>query len=400
MSGFLSFVIVLFVLAALLRIDFFFTILYLFTGIFLLLHVWSRRMLGQLEFRRCLAERAFLGDTVAVTLKVDNRSWLPVPWLLLSESLPVALTSPALQQMVVSLAGKGHHEFHYRLDARQRGYYKVGPLRLEAGDLLGLKRELTGRFDASFLIVYPKILPMPGLKLPAHSPQMVLATPLPLFYDPARMIGVRGYEQGDNPRHIHWPASASTGQTMVKQFQPAIARDNTIFLNLDREDYARHAYPDPSLELAITTAASLAYHIVTVEKLPVGLTTLAFDPLAEEARLFVLPPRKGRQQLVQILEVLARVQAAGSTGFLERVRRAAVHLSWGTTVTLITDSLESEELLKTVLLLKRSGFPVALAQIYPARVYAPAGPKQIKELGIPVYQIQREKDVERWSPAR
>ena len=396
MSNFFLFTLVLFALASLLRIDFFFTILYLFVGVYIISNLWSRRMLSQLRLTRQFQQRAFLGDTVEVTLKLENRSHLPVPWLLLTESFPVVLSSPPFFRTVISLPGKSNHTFNYHLQARQRGYYKIGPLALQSGDLLGIKQDLTARLEPDYLIVYPKILPMSALGLPTHSPQVVLATPLPLFLDPARIIGVRGYNPGDNPRYIHWPASAATGQMLVKQFQPAIARDNVIFLNLDRADYARQAYPDPPLELAITVAASLANHMISFEKLPVGLITTARDPLIEMVHLFKMPPSKGRSQLLQILEVLARVQPTPDIRFLETVRREAVHLGWGTTLVIITTAQESEELLQTVLLLKRAGFQVTLVLIYPP-AQRQMNESHFRELNVPLFRIRQEKDVEVWS---
>ncbi|HXV42369.1 MAG TPA: DUF58 domain-containing protein [Anaerolineae bacterium] len=395
MGNFIVFILILFALAALLRIDFFFSILYLFAGVYVLSHLWSRRMLKNLRISRALPQRAFLGDRVTVTLKLENLSRLPIPWLLLSETLPIALTSPPFLRQVITLSGKASYSLPYTLHARQRGYYLIGPLSLQTGDLLGLKRQLTSSVAADYLIIYPKIVPIAQLGLPTHSPQVILPTPVPLFQDPARLIGVRNYYPGDNPRQIHWPATATTGQLLIKQFQPAIARDNVICLNLDRDDYAQHGYPDPAIELAIVVAASLANHMLGFEKLPVGLSATAIDPLIQSQQDFQLPPRKGRSQLIQILEILARVQAATQTQFLERLRREAVHLSWGTTLMVITSG-ESPELLETLLLLKQSGFQPTLVLV------TPPGRQQsrvdlTRKLNIPVYRIRREKEVEIWS---
>ncbi len=395
MGNFITFILILFALAALLRIDFFFSILYLFVGVYILSRLWSQRMLNQLRLSRSLPSRAFLGDRITVTLKAENRSYLPIPWLLLSESLPVALVSPPFWQEVITLDGKASYSRQYTVVARQRGYYSIGPLRLQTGDLLGLRHELSGSFEPDYLIIYPKIVPIAELGLPTHSPHVVLPTPVPLFQDPARIIGVRDYHPGDNPRQIHWTATAASGQLLVKQFQPAIARDNAIFLNLDRADYARRSYPDLAIELAVTAAASLANHMLSFEKLPIGLVTTANDPLTQSQQNFKLPPRFGRDQLLQILEILARVQATHDGQFLARVRQEIVHLSWGTTVILITGE-ESAELLETLLLLKRSGFQPTLILIQPPsrRQTSRDDPSQV--LGIPVFRIQREREIETW----
>jgi uncharacterized protein (DUF58 family) len=244
------------------------------------------------------------------------------------------------------------------------------------------------------LIIYPKILPISELGLPTHSPQAILQTALPLFQDTTRIIGVREYTPGDNPRHIHWPATAATGQMSVKQFQTAISRDNSIFLNLERKDYGRPGQASVAIELAIVTAASLAHHIITNEGLPVGLTTTAIDPLTDSQQTFRLMPDKSQSHLMQILEVLARVEGTEGLVFFRSLQQEAVHLSWGTTVIIITSTV-AEELLQTMLLLKRSGFRVTLILVQPATYIYPQTERGY-ELAIPIFKISREKDLEAW----
>ena len=397
MGNFILFIIGLFVLAALLRVDFFFTILYLFVGVYILAQVWSRRVMQRLQINRKMPQRAFSGDQVEVTLSFTNQSSLPIPWLMFTESLPIELFAQTFRE-VVTLSGKETHTTHYDLTTRKRGYYKIGPLTLQTGDILGIRKELVGQFDPDHLIVYPRVVPITQLGLPAHSPQVILPTSVPLFQDPSRMIGVRSYNPGDNPRHIHWPASAASGQMLVKQFQPAIARDNVIFLNMDRADYAQRGYPDTAVEMAIIVAASLSNHFTVIEKLAIGLTTTGLDPLTEQMQQFVLPPNKGQGQLMQILEILARVQAVEETHFLDKLRQHAIHLAWGTTAIIIT-SHETRALQETALLLKRAGLRITLVLVTPPRSRAEAPEETLPPLDLPVFTIRKERDIEIWASA-
>jgi uncharacterized protein (DUF58 family) len=394
MGNFVIFILVLFALAALLRIDFFFTVLYLFAGVYILSRLWSRRMLRNLIISRSMERRAFLGERVSVTLKLENRSRLPIPWLLLNESFSTVLSSPPFFREVISLGGKATHCAQYSLMARRRGYYQIGPTTLETGDLLGLTRNVNGRFEADHLIVYPKILPLSQLGLPTHSPQVILPTTIPLFHDATRIIGVRRYVPGDNPRHIHWPATASSSQILVKQFQTAIARENAIFLNLNQDDYGRPGQASMAIELAIVVAASLAHHVLVNEDLPLGLFTAGSDPVSNRQETFKLFPNRGRAHLMQLLEVLARVEASGNLDFLQHLRQQAVHLSWGTTIIIVT-STQSDALTGNILLLKRSGFRVALVLVQPA-AYAGSSDIRAQALDIPTFYVRREKDIEAW----
>ena len=395
MRNFFIFILILLILAALLRIDFFFTILYLLIGVYIVLRVWSRRVLKNLKISRTLEQRVFLGEQITVTLTLENLSRLPIPWLMLNDSFSTVLSSPPFFREIITLGGKAKHTLHYALSARRRGFYQIGPLTLETGDLLGINRRISGQFEADYLIIYPKILPISQLALPTHSPQVILQTTVPLFQDSTRIIGVRDYVSGDNPRHIHWPATASTRQLLVKQFQTAIARDNAIFLNLELADYGRPGQAAVAIELAIVVAASLAHHMIVIEQLPVGLITYGLDPLSKSQKSFRFQPEKGRGHLMQFLEVLARVEGGDDTAFLNRLQQEAIHLSWGTTIIIIT-STQSEELLNTALLLKRSGFQVTIVLVQPAAYSYPLIEQTAQGLGISIFTIKREKDIEAW----
>lgn len=393
MNAFFAYIIILFVLAATLKVDFFFTILYLFVGVFIVLRFWLNHVFSRLETRRTFVPRAFPGDTIQVKLDIANNSPLPIPWLSLNEAVPWSLSSGANQmlQQVISLHGKEKRTITYTLKATRRGYYQVGPLNLTSGDLLGITRSQTTQLEAGTLIVYPKVVSMADLKLPTHSPQAILPIPLPIFEDPARITGLRSYQWGDNPRHIHWPATAAGNQVMVKQFQPAIARESIIFLNLSRKDYHRKQR-EHALELAITVAASLATHMLINEKLTVGLDTTAMDPPAQQERHFNLPPGKGQSHLMQILEVLARVQPVDQSDFPANLRHEAINLGWGATIMVISNKT-TETLINTLLWLKQIGFSPGLAL-----VGHKTEPTVNSRLPIPVFDIWHEKDIETWFP--
>jgi len=393
MRYFVLFLLILFVIAAVLRVDFFFTVAYLFFAVYLLSRLWMRRTVDCLRAQRRFTDHAFCGDRVTADLTVHNAGWLPIPWLEVHESLPVQLITPPFYREVVSLGPRERHRFRYTLNCRQRGYYPIGPLTMQTGDLLGVVRRTHVKVAPEHIIIYPRVIPLQQLGLPTHSPLVALPTRMPLFEDPARVMGVRDYQRGDPPRRIHWTATASAGRLLVKQYQPAIARETLICLDLDRDDYGqRQRYT--ATELAIIVAASIASHIAVREGLPVGLTTEAFDPLLDDRARFFLPPRSERAHLMSLLEVLARVQIASAMPFVELLRRESVNLSWGATLLVITGR-ESEALFDTVVYLRRAGLTVALILVQPAHPSA-----ELREradlLGVPVHRVWTERDLGTW----
>ncbi|MGC9357569.1 MAG: DUF58 domain-containing protein [Anaerolineae bacterium] len=393
MPNLIGFLIVLFFIAAFLRVDFFFTILYLLFAIYLISRLWMRRSASNLEASRRFIERAFLGDEVSITLTVSNRGWLPIPWIRVWESLPVDLIAPPMHREVIGLRGYEERELHYHLTCRRRGYYPLGPLQLDTGDLLGIHETVRQQIDAEYLIVYPKVVALGQLGLPTRSPLVVLRAHSPLFEDPSRIMGVRDYEVGDSPRRIHWTATASAGRLLVKQYEPAIARDTFICLDLDPASY-EFRRRRVATELAIVTAASLANHIITREGLPVGMATMAWDQIAEEDVHFSLPLRKEKAHLMNILEVLARAQMLrnGGESFVDLLQAESVDLPWGATVVAIT-GCEEPEIFNTLLQLRRSGFSVALILVQAALLSAELQGRA-ELLGISVHRVWEEEDLE------
>jgi uncharacterized protein (DUF58 family) len=393
MRSFVPFLLILFVIAAFLRVDFFFTIVYLFFAVYLLSRLWTRRTVHHLRVQRRFTDRAFCGEQVTVDTVVHNAGWLPIPWLEVHESLPIELTVPPFYCEVVSLGPHERRRFHYTLYCRRRGYYPVGPLRMQTGDLLGMVRQSQAQVAAEHVIVYPRVVPLQQLGLPTRSPLVALPARWHLFEDPARVMGVRDYQRGDSLRRIHWTATASTGRLLVKQYQPSIARETLVCLDLDEAGYERRQRYTAT-ELAIVVAASIANHIIVREELPAGLITEAFDPLSEEQSQFLLPPRSERAHLMSLLEVLARVQIATESSFVDLLRRESVKLSWGATLSVITGR-ESEELFDTLVYLRRAGFAVALVLVQPAPPSAELQ-KRADLLGVPIHRVWRERDLETW----
>jgi uncharacterized protein (DUF58 family) len=279
----------------------------------------------------------------------------------------------------------------YTLHCRKRGVYALGPLNVQTGDLFGVTPALTAETPREPLIVYPRVLPLSRLGLPTRSPLALLRARMPLFEDSARVIGVRDYSPGDSLRRIHWTATASVGRLLVKNYQPAIARETMLFLNLNAESYNLRGRHD-AVELAITVAASIASHIIVRERQPAGLATEAHDALHDTHTRFVLPARGERAHLMAVLETLARVHMTIGFSFTDFLRAQRPHLPWGTTLVVITGR-DTPELLETLALLRQAGFPLALILVQPYRTTR-ATEQRAALLKMPVYPVWHERDVE------
>lgn len=390
---FFTLLVVLLAAAVLLREDFVFTLLYLWAGALILARWWGTHSLASLSLRRSFTPRLFLGETAQVTLEVTNRGWLPLPWLQVRESLPTELSGQGEFQQVTSLGPRGRLQLLYTVEARKRGYYPLGPAFLSSGDVLGLGGTKQWSVSADHLTVFPKIIPLESLRLPSRSPLETLRHTQPLFEDPARVRGKRDYCSGDSLRRVDWKASASAGRLQVKQFEPSIALETVIVLNLRGEDFEARLRLDMA-ELAIVAAASLASWI-SGRKQAVGLATNGRDVLQPEKPAEPLPPRRGRGHLLRLLETLARMQITAQPALPELFHQVLPHFSWGTTLIVVSGRLD-DDVLEALFEARRSGLQAVLVQIGLAQNIGTVRQRGAA-FGFPLVQILEERDLVRWS---
>lgn len=383
--------VVVIVLAFLIGSDSLFYLAYVLAGLWLLTVIWMRQALTGLRIERRFPARAFHGEVAQARLVVRNPGRWPVPWLKLHESLPLDLHVPNFEQRVVSLASKEQVALDYQLRCWRRGYYMIGPLSLLTGDYFDLTSRRQATWPAQPFIVYPRVVPLSHLGLPSQLPFGNLLSQRRIFQDPSRFFGVRDYMPGDSLRQIHWKSSARTNQLQVKRFQPAIALNAMVVLNLNDGDYALRSRA--ASEMGIVVAASVAAHLIE-RRQPVGLAVLGMDAVTQQVGLQVIPPVRGRDQLMRLLEVLARAELAATTPFVQSLDQASVKLGWGSTAVIITPGA-GPHLEEALLQMRRRGVHVLLVATDPLTAFR-AFQAQLEQIGIPACWVTNDKDLDVW----
>lgn len=351
----------LLLVAAVLRSELFFYLLYVVVGLQVLARLWPRRAARRLSAARRAAPAAFPDEPLAVEIELVNQSRLPMPWLALNESIPPALRTPPALREVISLGAGERRVIRYTVTAQRRGYYLLGPLALRTGDVLGLGEQALDGAPATPLTIFPRVLRLDELGLPAALPYGTLAARQRLFSDPARPAGVRPYQAADGVRRIDWKSSARAGAPLVRRYQPAIALETLVALAFSRQEYSgRHRYD--AMERALTAAASVAAHLAERGQ-PVGLCTTGRDPLAGGPAA-ALPVAHGRAHLIALLGTLGRLEPAAEGDLPALLAQRAGQLGWGSTLVVITGQ-RGVELLAALLPLRQRGLHVALVLTEP-----------------------------------
>ncbi|MDI6772443.1 MAG: DUF58 domain-containing protein [bacterium] len=352
-----------------------------------------RYCLHSVEFRRSFVpRRAFHGEEITLTLEVTNRKPLPLAWLEVTDELPEEVV-PRRGRIIPSLRQRRQHLVHLfslrwyervrrrvTITCMARGYFPLGPARLRSGDLFGLTSQGRTLEGADYLIVYPKIVPLEALGIPALHPIGDHRAPRPLLEDPTRTIGVRDYQTTDPVRRVHWKATARIGRLQTRQYESTTTHRLAILLNMDTlGEYAEYrGFIRPLLELNIMVAASLAAW-AEEQGIPVGLHANGYLP--EGLRRVRLAPALGAVHLTAILEALAKVFSTPVMPLGDLMALEAGALPWGTTAIVVTAVVDSP-LLAGIVRLQEAGHSTVLVLIGD-RVADP-------QLGIPTHRVRGE----------
>ena len=369
---------------------------------------WKRHALDGVTFRRHFPyRRGFPAETLEMLVEVENRKFLPLPWLRILDSLPNAVGPqdetvlgpthiPDIGVLVslFSLRWYERDRRRYLLLLRKRGVYKIGPARIESGDPFGLFEQVDENGPVDYLTVFPEAIPFQALPLPTTDPFGDRHARRRLYEDPNQPMGVREYHPEDDFRRVHWPATAHTGELQVKVYQPISSQVMVACLNVMTMPYYWEGADLALLEYMVNATAAVVERGLQ-DGYRVGL--ISNGCLAHADQPFRVPPGRSPAQRVQLLTALAGVTPF-VTGTFDRFMIAeAPRLPYGATLVILT-ALVDAPLQQAILRLKRRSRRITLLS------FARQSPPEIP--GVAVYHVaesypRRSGDLSPYpSPAR
>jgi uncharacterized protein (DUF58 family) len=306
--------------------------------------LWSRWSLTRVVYERRLnQQRAFPDDQIELTIRITNRKLLPLAGLRILDRMPAAMKllnatttfSGARQTQVLqrrtSLRWYESVTWRYTLSCPERGTYRIGPVQLLSGDPFGLYGSDADHEVFTTLLIYPRLLSLAELGLPAHNPLGDVRAPQ-LLRDPLRTVGVRDYAPGDPLKDVHWAATARIGSLQTRVYEQTTSRVLAIFLDLDTFEFYYEGIDPALVERMISAAATVARSGLDAGY-AVGL--YANGAPAEFEHLARLPAGRSPAQLSQIMETLARLTAYSVTTISRVLKLTTPELHPGTTIMLI-----------------------------------------------------------------
>jgi uncharacterized repeat protein (TIGR01451 family) len=326
-------------------------------------------LIGVLYRRSYNRTHVFPGETVEMTITVTNNKRLPLSWLRFQDTLPV----PPVTENVIARPIGDTYDVHilinsysmhpyeeiqrtYSLNFPQRGFYQIGPVSYQTGDIFTLFRIEREYSYYNTIVVYPQIHPLEELGLPAKEPFGDLKIRRSLFTDPINTRGIRDYQPQDRFRDIHWKATARRGELQTKIFDPSTGMTLGIFLNVATMPKHWMGFFPAVMERAVSFAASLASY-GSEQGWGIGLYANGSFPNSDQP--IRVPPGRSPDQLTHILEALAAVTEFATASIDTMLLRESPNLPWVSTIVLVT-AVVTEETMASLLRLKEAGRRVVL----------------------------------------
>ncbi|MEV0729979.1 DUF58 domain-containing protein [Polymorphospora sp. NPDC050346] len=204
-------------------------------------------------------QRATVGSTARVVLRLQNMSRLPTGTLLLEDRLPYALGSRP-RVVIERLGANQASSVAYTVRTDVRGRYEIGPLVIRLTDPFGLCELVRAFPSVDRLTVIPQVVPLPSVRVAGEYAGAGESRARSVAVHGEDDTATREYRRGDDLRRVHWKSTARTGELMVRrEEQPWDSRATVV---LDTRAFAhRGEGPTSSFEWAVSATASVAVHL-------------------------------------------------------------------------------------------------------------------------------------------
>jgi len=314
--------------------------------------VWSKFSLVEVTLKRSTrTPRGELGQLFVEKFELKNKRKLPI--LILSIEDKTDLPGSNGSRVHTLIGGNQGRSYLSRTRLSRRGVFELGPTTISSGDPFGFFPVKFQVPSQDKLMVYPLMEEVnsfpnpPGLLAGGESLRRRTHQITP------NASGIREYSPEDGLNRIHWKSTARLDRLMVKEFELDPLAEAWIFLDGQSDAHYRIPYTlpvrmiesvfqqskkfeiDPSTEeYSATIGASLARYYLSLGR-AVGLA-IGRNSLEE------LSPDRGGRQLDKILEALALFKADGNIPFEGTLAAHARSLPRGSTIVIITPSVNQD----------------------------------------------------------
>lgn len=200
---------------------------------------WKKGVLTEVHFKQ---HAMFEGEKGILEEIVENGKALPIVALKVKfqtsrnlhflDATNTVVTDNYYRNDVISVMPYRKLVRELRFVGEKRGYYVIDHMTLVGTDLF-MQRQMVSENECSTdLYVYPKPYGKQKFQLTLKKLNGEILSKRHMLEDPFEFRGIREYEPYDDVRHIHWKATAKTGELKVIQRNYTSTKNIRIFLYL------------------------------------------------------------------------------------------------------------------------------------------------------------------------
>ncbi|MCM3111836.1 DUF58 domain-containing protein [Lederbergia lenta] len=290
-------------------------------------YIYGKWGLSRIQYTRSFNEKAvFEGEKIEMIDEISNKKLLPIPWLRLESKISEHLkfqkrsesdndiNSGEFHRTLFSLMPYQKVKRRQYLTCEKRGFYRFQTVSLSTGDIFGITENFRSVPSTAEITVYPQLLAIDEIPLPAHSWLGDVIVRRWIIEDPFLTSGVRDYAFGDPLNAINWKATARTNRMQVNQKDFSADHHLMIYINFNQtKDVWRPIIDEEALEKALSYASTVAQYAIA-NGISTGFGCNAYIDEVNKQSIRI-EPENGRQQLTYLYETMAKVKMGTSTFF-------------------------------------------------------------------------------------
>ncbi len=250
--------------------------------------------------KRSCAEILSLSRPNKVELEIENHSSLS-RLVVVRDTIPHTM-EPDLPELRLEVAGRSAVSAVYHVVPRERGNYQFGEIHFMVFGRLGLASRIVRKQCPTEVRVYPDISGLNRLGFAWRTGYLrEVGRRLSQFREEGTSFsGLRDYVKGDDYRIIDWKVTARRGKLISREYETEQSQQVLLCLDAGRL-MTTEVGQFSKFDYAVNAAWALASVAVLRGDL-VGLLVFA------DSVVYHLPPRRGKPQLLKIIDALYRAQ--------------------------------------------------------------------------------------------
>lgn len=272
----------------------------------------------------------FTGENININYKIENRSFLPLPYMEITSNLSKELTGRSPNKTSISLGGKDFFHHTENLVLKRRGYYELGDIDITVTDVFGFysfTKKLTNEIS---LLVYPEPINLSSFQVIISQRPGQLDVDNSIFKDKNKINDLRGYRDGDSVKSIHWKLSAKRDNLIIKEYDNP--GDNKVIIFIDNNLRLFKDDVNRRLEDKVADAALSLVNYFLKQNISLNLET-------QNNKDLVMVQGEEVSNLKPFLDVLARFKGNGTFNLESLVLDKLHSFNQGSTVIIITPNL-------------------------------------------------------------